>query len=80
MVCFAIVACLDPAQSRVILAAISRNSRQCLPKLNKNPELLEIAVAISRLCAGSRHATIAKQTILKTSDFLSLRKKRINVL
>ena len=37
MVCFAIVACLDPALRRPRVTAVSRNSGQCLPKLNQKP-------------------------------------------
>ena len=80
MVCFAIVACPDPALRPLIAEAKSRNSRQFLPKLNKSAEFREFASAISGRSVGSGHATIAKHTISKTSDFLWFRKKRINVL
>ena len=78
MVFFAIVACLDLAQSQLIAGANSSNSgflfsfgKHCL-------EFREIAAAINRLCAGSRHATIAKKkTILKTSESCAFSKKRL---
>ena len=69
MVCFAIVACPDPALRPLTAAAKSRNSGQFLPKLNKNAEFRDFASAISGRSEGSGHATIAKHTIFKTSDF-----------
>ena len=63
MVCFAFVACLDPAKSRGIVTAISRNSGFLFSKGKHCLEFREIAAAITRLCAGSKHATKAKQTI-----------------
>ena len=39
MVCFAIVACLDPALRRRIVAVISQNSGQSLPKQNQKPRI-----------------------------------------
>ena len=64
MVCFNIVACLDPAHSRKTVAAIPPNSGQNLPKLKKNPEFHEIAATVFLLSVGSKHATIIQQTIL----------------
>ena len=69
MVFFAIVACPDPALRPLTAEAKSRNSGQFLPKLNKNAEFRDFASAISGRSAGSGHATIAKHTILETSDF-----------
>ena len=54
--------------------------RQCLPLLNKNSEFREIAAAISQLCAGSRRATIAIQSIFKTSESCGFFKKRIRAI
>ena len=69
MVCFAIVACPDPALRPLTAAAKSRNSGQFLTKLNKNAEFRDFASAISGRSARSGHARIAKHTILKTSNF-----------
>ena len=68
MVCFAIVACPDPALRPLIAEAKSRNSGQFLPKLNKNAEFRDFASAINGRSAGSGHAIIAKHTILENSD------------
>ena len=80
MVCFAIVVCPDPALRPLTAAAKSRNSGQFLPKLNKNAEFRDFASAIGGRSEGSGHTTIAKHTILETSDFRKFRKIRINVL
>ena len=69
MVYFAIVACLNSALRRPIVAAIPWNSGQFLPKLNKNAEFRDFVSAISGRSAGSGYATIAKHTSLETSDF-----------
>ena len=69
MVCFAIVAYPDPALRPLTAAAKSRNSGQFLPKLKKTAEFRDFASTISGGSAGSGHATIAKHTILETSDF-----------
>ena len=69
MVFFAIVACPDPALRPLTAAAKSRNSGQFLPKLNKNAEFRDFAFAVRERSAGSGHATVAKKTILETSDF-----------
>ena len=66
MVCNAIVACLDPAQSMLIVALISRFSGNLVNDALKKSEKCEIDATFSILCAGSKHATIALQTILKT--------------
>ena len=70
MVFFAIVTCSDLTLRPLTAVAKSRNSGQFLPKLNKNAEFRDFASAIRGRGAGSGHATIAKKTILKTSDFL----------
>ena len=69
MVFFAIVACPDPAQRPLIAEAKSRNSAFLFSFGRNCPEFRDFAAAVSRLSAGSRHATIAKKTIFKTSDF-----------
>ena len=69
MVCIAIVVRLDPAQSELQDAVISRNSVQYLPKLDKCLEFREMSGHNFQNCAGSRRATISIQTNLKTSDF-----------
>ena len=58
MVCYAILARLDPAQRLLTAAAKSRNSGQFLPKLNKNVEFCDFAAAVSGRSEGSRRATI----------------------
>ena len=63
MVCFAIVARLDPAQSRLRVAVISQNSADLLSFSKQFTEFYEITATLSLLCAGPRRATIAKQTI-----------------
>ena len=70
MVCFAIVACLDPAHSKKTVAIISPNSGVFFSFGKHCPKFGEITATVFLLCAGSRHATIAKQTISKTSDIL----------
>jgi hypothetical protein len=77
---FAIVACLDPAQSRLIVAAISSNSGVLFSFGKHCLEFREIAAAISRLCAGSRHATIAKKDHSKNFRILCIQQKKINAL
>ena len=62
MVSYAIVARLDPALRLLTAAAKSRNSEQFLPKLSKNADLRDFAAAVSGCSAGSRRATIAKNT------------------
>ena len=65
MVVFAIVACLDPAQSWRTAAANSRNAA-FLFSFGKNfPEFREFVAAVSQLSSRCRHATIAKTTISK---------------
>ena len=61
-------------------AANSQISAQFLPKLNKNVEFREIVAAFSRHSVGSRHGTIAKKTILKTSESCGFIKKGIIAL
>ena len=75
MVCFAIVACLDPAQSWLTEAAISWNSGFLFSFGKDCPEFRKIAAAVSQLCAGSRHATIAKQAICKNFRMLIIQQK-----
>ena len=75
MVCFAIAACLEPTQNKLLVSAILQSSGQYLLKLDKNPEFRENAAAKRLLCAGSRHATIAKQTILKNFRILPIHLK-----
>ena len=75
MICFAIVACPDPALCQLTAAAKSRNSGQFLPKLNKNAEFRDFASAVSGRSAESGHATITKKTILKTLESCRFRKK-----
>ena len=59
MVFYAIVARLEPAQSWVQAAVISRFSVFFTAFLLKNTEKREITAAWILLCAGSRRATIA---------------------
>ena len=69
MVFFAIVACPDPAQRPLTAEAKSRNSAFLFSFGRNSPEFRDFAAAINVLCAESGHATIAKHTILETSDF-----------
>ena len=80
MVSFAIVACLDPTHWMFQVASISRNSSKCLQKLNKSTDFREIDATWNIQCVGSRRATIAKETNLKTSESFGLTKKRIRAL
>ena len=80
MVCFAIVARLYPAQSRLLVASILRNSDFLFSFDKYCPEFREIAATKSLLCTGSRRATIAKQTNFKTLEFCGYSEKRINAL
>ena len=77
MVCFATVACLDPTQSRLRVAVISYNSADLLSFSKQFTESYEITVTLSLLCAGSRRATITKQTIFNKLQNLadSIKKK-----
>ena len=68
MVCNTIVVRLDPAQSRRIVEAISCNSADFLSFNKQFTEFYEITATLRIFCAGSIRATIAKQTILKTSE------------
>ena len=69
MVCNAIVARLDPVQSMMIVASILLFFRVSVNNALKKTEESKIDANIIILCAGSRRATIALQTILKTSEF-----------
>ena len=60
MVCFGIIACLDPAHSRKTVAAISRNSGFFFSFGKHYPKFGGITATVFLLCAGSRHATILK--------------------
>ena len=80
MVCIAIVARLDTAHWMFHVASISRNSSKCLQKLNKSTVFREIDATWNIRCVGSRRATIAIQTILKTSESCGFSKKRIREL
>ena len=59
MVSYAIIAYLDPAQSRHKVAAFSLFSKHLVRNALKIPEKRENATTLSLLCAGSRRATIA---------------------
>ena len=69
MVSYAIVARLDPALRPLTAAAKSRNSAFLFSFGRNCPEFRNFASAVSGPSVGSGHATIAKKTILKTSDF-----------
>ena len=56
---YAILASLDPAQSRLQVAVISRFSVVCIINALKKTQKYEITAPWSILFAGSRHATIA---------------------
>ena len=50
-------------------ADISGKFTKFRAKLSKNAEFQEFSAAVSQLSVRTRHATIAKKTIIKTSDF-----------
>ena len=60
MVCFSIVACLDPALRPLTAEAKSRNSAFLFSFGRNCPEFHDFASAVSGCSAGSEHATIAK--------------------
>ena len=76
MVCFAIVARLDPAQSRGRVAVISQNSADLLRICKQFTEFWEIIATPRLLCAGSRRVTIAKQTIFQNFRIWAILPKR----
>ena len=69
MVSYVIVDRLDPAIHPLITAAKSRNSAFLFSFGRNCPEFRDFAAAVSGRSAGSGHVTIAKHTILDTSDF-----------
>ena len=72
MVCFAVVARLDPAQaeSRLTVAVISQNTADLLSFSKQFTEFCEIIGTLCLLCAGSRRTTIAKLTIFSNFRIL----------
>ena len=69
MVSYAIVARLDPTLRPLTAEEKSRNSAFLFSFGRNCPEFRDFVSAISGRSAGSGHATIAKHTILETSDF-----------
>ena len=65
MVCFAIVACPDPALCPLTAEAKSQNSAFLFSFGRNCPEFRDFAAAVSQGSVGFRHATIAQRTILK---------------
>ena len=74
------IVCLDPTHWMFQVVSISRNSSKCLQKLNKSTDFREIDATWNIRCVGSRRATLANETNVKTSESCGLTEKRIRAL